>query len=89
MTMQDITEFLDNKILENENKIIITFYEIRVERHLTKAETKMFLSFCKIRLENLNYQVFSTGEEYIYENSTKIVETNELMVAIKNKIFTR
>lgn len=31
MTMQEITEYLDNKIEQNEKEIIITFYEIRVK----------------------------------------------------------
>jgi len=28
MTMQEITEYLDDKIVKNQNEIIITFYEI-------------------------------------------------------------
>ena len=31
MTIQDITELLDEKIEKDENKIVVTFYEIRVK----------------------------------------------------------
>lgn len=58
MTMQDITDFLDNKINKNENEIVITFYEIRVKSNLSEAETDDFLALCKTRLENMGYQVF-------------------------------
>lgn len=83
MTMQDITNILDNKIMKNENKLVVTFYEIRVTNNLKESETETFLKLCKTRLENLNYQVFFTGEQYVYENVSKTVQSNELMVAIK------
>lgn len=35
MTMQEITEYLDDKIAKNQNEIIITFYEIRVKMNLS------------------------------------------------------
>lgn len=84
MTIQDITEILDNKIMKNENKVVITFYEIRVKNNLNEDETNTFLELCRTRLKNLHYQVFFTGEQYVYENSNKIVQPNELMVAIKD-----
>jgi len=35
------------------------------------------------RLENLYYKTYFTGAEFIYKNVTRIVNDNELMVAIK------
>ena len=83
MTMQDITDFLDNKIKKNENEIVITFYEIRVKSNLSEAETDDFLAFCKIRLENMGYQVFFTGAKFVFQNANRTVQPNQLMIAIK------
>ena len=83
MTMQDITDFLDNKIKKNENEIVITFYEIRVKSNLWEAETDDFLGFCKIRLENMGYQVFFTGAKFVFQNANRTVQPNQLMIAIK------
>lgn len=83
MTMQDITNYLDQKAEKNEKEIIITFYEIRVKANLTEEETDEFLRLCRTRLENQGYDVYFTGARYTFEGNTKIVQPNELMVAIK------
>lgn len=85
MTMQEITEFLDDKIKKNENEIIISFYEIRVKKNLSEIETDNFLELCKTRLENLGYQVFFTGAKFVFQNANRTVQPNELMIAIKEK----
>ena len=53
MSMQEITEFLDNKIEKNENILEITFFEVRVKMNLSEEQTQEFLKLCKTRLENL------------------------------------
>lgn len=85
MTMQDITDYLDNKIAEKPNEIVITFYEIRVKKNLSEEETDIFLANCKTRLENFGYQVFFTGARFTYNNCNRTVQDNELMIAIKEK----
>ena len=40
--------------MKNENKLVVTFYEIRVTNNLKESETETFLKLCKTRLENLN-----------------------------------
>lgn len=85
MSMQEITEYLDNKIEKNENIIEVTFFEVRVKMNLSEEETQEFLRLCKTRLENLGYQVFFTGARYNYGGKSKIVEINNLMVAIKEQ----
>lgn len=82
MTIQDITNLLDEKIEKDEKKIVITFYEIRVKHNLSEEETDEFLRLCMTRLENLGYKVYFTGAKYVYNNTNKIVEPNELLVAI-------
>ncbi len=85
MTMQEITDFLDKKIAADENEVRITFYEMRVKYNLSEAETKTFLTLCETRFKNLGYQVFYTGEKFLYNNATRTVQDNELIIAIKNK----
>ena len=86
MTMQEITEYLDNKINENENIVVVTFYEVRIKFDLSEEETQEFLRLCRTRLENLGYQVYFTGAKYTYQGQSKVVQTNELMVAIKENL---
>ena len=85
MTMQDITNFLDNKIKKNENEIVVTFYEIRIKNNLSETENDDFLALCKTRLENMGYQVFFTGAKFVFQNANRTVQPNELMVAIKEQ----
>ncbi len=81
--MQEITEFLDDKIKKNE--IIISFYEIRVKKNLSEIETDKFLELCKTRLENLGYQVFFSGAKFVFQNANRTVQPNQLMVVIKEE----
>lgn len=85
VTIKNVSEYLDDKIEKNENFIVCTFYEIRVKKNLTQQETSQFLDYCKNRLENNGYKVFFTGQKYIYQNSSRIVQDNELLIAIKCK----
>ena len=86
MTMQEITQYLDNKINSDENIVTITFYEVRIKFDLSEEQTKEFLRLCKTRLENLGYQVYFTGAKYMYQGESKVVQSNELMVAIKENL---
>lgn len=83
MTIQFVTEYLDNKIAENENYIECSVYDLRVNQNLTKNDVDLFLEYAKTRLENLNYQVYFTGAKFSYKGERKIVESNNYMVAIK------
>lgn len=84
VTLQDIGNAIDKKIMEDENEIIFSFYELRIRENLNKEETSNFLVLAKTRLENLNYSVYKTGQSYIYNGEERIVEENKLLVAIKN-----
>lgn len=83
MTIQEITKYLDKKIKENENEIRITFFDVRVKHNLSESETDTFLTLCKNRLENLGYNVFFAGAKFTYKNIRRIVQSNELMIAVK------
>ena len=66
MTLEFVTEYLDNKINKNENYIVCTVYDLRVRNKVLEKEVDDFLKYAKIRLENLNYQVYFTGAKYKY-----------------------
>lgn len=83
MTLEFVTEYLDNKIYENENYIVCTVFDLRVNNGVFEKEVDDFLRFAKIRLENMNYQVYFTGAKYTYNGERKQVQDNEYMVAIK------
>lgn len=83
MTMQEFVDYLDKKIEQNENFIRITFYEIRVKYDLNEEETEQLLELAKNKFENMGYNVYFTDAKYTYRNERKIVQSNELMIAIK------
>ena len=83
MTLEEINNYINKKINDNENIIIFTFYELRVKLNLTEEAVSNFIQLTKTKLENLNYKVYLTGEKYIYYNLEFLVKDNELLVAIK------
>ena len=83
MTLGFIDYYINKKLDENEEILIFTFYELRVKSNLSEYDVNRFLELAKIRLENLYYKTYFTGAEFIYKNVTRIVNDNELMVAIK------
>lgn len=82
--IQTIENTLENKIRENPNYIIYTFYELRVKYNLSEANTDRFLFLIRIKLENEGYNVYFTGAKFEYNNARMIVQDNEMMIAIKN-----
>ena len=83
MTLGFIDNYINKKLDENEEILIFTFYELRVKSNLSEYDVNRFLELAKIRLENLYYKTYFTGAEFIYKNVTRMVNDNELMVAIK------
>ncbi len=86
MSMQEITEYLDKKIEKNENLLEVTFYEVRIKLNLNEEQTQEFLKLCKTRLENLGYQVYFTGAKYNYGGKRREVQSNDLMIAVKEEL---
>ena len=83
MTLEFITNNINEKIAQNQDILTFTFYELRVKHNLTEEETKRFLELSRIRLENLGYRTYTTGEKFEYADITNTVKENELMVAVK------
>ena len=85
MSLQQIDLYLNNKLKENNNYIVFTFYELRVKLNLTSEETLNLLHLVATKLENNNYKIYRTGQNYIYEGKKYKVEENQLLVAIKER----
>ena len=84
MTLKFVEDYLQSKILNNENYIVCTFYDLRIRNNLDEEEVNEFLRLGRNKLENNGYSVFFNGEKFIYQNTNRIVQDNELLIAIKN-----
>ena len=85
MTSKEITLFLNNKIKENENFIRITFYEMRIKENLSQEETDLFIKEAKNKLKIFNYNVYEVGNKYWYNGNAYVVQSNELLIAVKTQ----
>lgn len=83
MDLRTVDSYLNYKLDENADFILLTFYELRVKLNLSQADTNEFINLSAIRLKNIGYNVYFTGQEYLYNNENKFVKSNELLVAIK------
>ena len=83
MTTQFVTDYINKKLLENENIIRYTFYELKVKNNLSEEEIDNFLRINRDYFENKDYKVYFTNAKYTYNNEEKIVQSNEFMIAIK------
>ena len=79
----DIADYLDKKIKSDPYYIVCTYFDLRVRNNLSESEVFEFLNFSKNKLENMGYNVYFKGAKYVYNNATKLVKDNELLVAIK------
>ena len=85
MTLQEISDNIDKKLLKNNEFIKYTFYELRVRKNLSEADMLSFISLANTRLINLGYKTYRTEQKYFYDYKEQTVKDNELLVAIKNK----
>ncbi len=84
MNLQEIDLYLEDKLKQNRNCVIFTFYELRVKLNLSSEQMYNFLHLVSTKLENNNYQIYRTGQEYFYREKLR-VEDNQLLVAIKEQ----
>lgn len=84
MNLQEIDLYLEDKLKQNRNFVIFTFYELRVKLNLSSEQMYNFLHLVSTKLENNNYQIYRTGQEYFYREKLR-VEDNQLLVAIKEQ----
>lgn len=82
--LKDIAkDYIMKKIDENYKFIRCTFWEIRVTLDVSEQEETRFLKYSKEILEELGYTVYFTSAKFTYENANRTVQSNELLIAIK------
>lgn len=75
--------YIEEKEKENSNYIRYSFYELRVKNNLSEKEIDEFLRINKDYFENKGYKVYFTGAKFVYNDANMTVQSNELMIAIK------
>ena len=86
MDLQQIDLYVENKLKQNKNTVIFTFYELRVKLNLSSEATYNFLHLASEKLEKFGYKVYRPKQEYIYERQKYKVKENQLLLAIKEKL---
>ena len=84
MTLEELDRDINNKILENEEFVRYTYFELKVRHNLSEEEIDEVLRLARNKFENLGYKVYFTGAKYNYKGEEKVVESNEYLVAIKD-----
>ena len=83
LNLEYITNYIDKKIEENENIIMVKYYDLKVKAGMTEEQIQQFLNLSKTRLNNLNYKIYESGNFYILDGKKYEVENNVYYVAIK------
>ena len=78
-----VDDYIEKKMNENYRFIECSFYDLKVRLDLLEDEVQEFLKIAKNDLEADGYEVYFTGAKYKYNGKENIVETNNLMIAIK------
>lgn len=76
--------FIELKETKNENYIRYSYYELKVKYNFNEREIDEILRISRDYFENKGYRVYFTNAEFEYQNVRKKVESNELMIAIKD-----
>lgn len=68
---------------ENVEYIRYSFYELKIKYDRSDEEIEEILEINKNYFENKGYRVYFTGARFEYQNARRMVQDNELMIAIK------
>lgn len=79
-----VINFIELKENENENYIRYSYYELKVKHDLNEKKIDEVLRISRDYFENKGYKVYFTNAEFEYQNARRKVESNELMIAIKD-----
>ncbi len=83
LDLEYITNYINQKIEQDDKIIKITFYELRIKEKLTEEQTQYFLNLSIQRLENMGYKIYTQGEYYNFNGKDTLIENNIFYVAIK------
>ena len=81
--LEEVEQYFLEKIKLNEDFIRITFYELRVKYNMSETDTEEFLDDAKAFLQGKGYLVYFTDDNYYYKTCKTVVQSNELLIAIK------
>lgn len=82
MDVQLINEYLEQKIKQNPNYVVCSYFDLRVKLNKSEEEMKEILEMIKNKLENIGYEVYLAAEDFTYKNVTRKVKENEQLIAI-------
>ncbi len=85
MDKKDVYNLLEEQYKKDKNKITISFYELKIKRNLNNQDLFDALHSISEELVKNDYKVYRTDQKYLYNNKEYKVESNELMIGIKNK----
>ena len=85
MTLEELDRDINNKISQNDEFVRYTYFELKVRQNFTEEEIDEVLRLARNKFENLGYKVYFTGAKYNYKGEEKVVESNEYLIAIKDK----
>ena len=79
-----VEKYINDKIVKGENLVTVSFFELRIKNNLSDEDTQEFLKLAKAHLERASYKVYLSGE-YTYKDVKRTVQSNELLVAVKDE----
>lgn len=85
MDKKEVYNLLEEQYKKDKNKITISFYELKIKRNLNNQDLFDTLHSISEELVKNDYKVYRTDQKYLYNNKEYKVESNELMIGIKNK----
>lgn len=83
LDLEKINTYLENKLKSNDNKIICSYYEVKFELNISERDENAFLKIARDKFQEYGYDVYFTNAKYKYCNEVKTVESNEMIIAIK------
>lgn len=86
LNFMQIDNYLKQKLNQNENIVVCTYYEVNIKLNISENDENTFLIYARDKLEKLGYDVYFTNSKYLFNNQEKRVKTNEALVAIKSII---
>lgn len=86
LDLAKINTYLENKLKSNNSKIICTYYEVKFKLNISNRDETTFLKIARDKFQEYGYDVYFTNAHYKYDNKINIVESNEMLIAIKNSL---
>ena len=75
MKSEDLFKFVENfinvKIVKSGGIVKISYFELKIKMNMDEEDIDRFLKCSKIILEDQNYNVYLSGEEFEYEGKKK------------------